>query len=171
MILGSATHSSHACTRFATRNRIVYGIQPRNRSPLHPPDTHVGPALDHGFTLYVTMLNVPIVERIICRAPLTLSSLDAAVVTRRRHQVTSFALPSGGAPAGASTPPTTAAQPNSAMRQSRAIHHGCACDQGSCASTRVLQSAPPTSRATPYSPERARHRRSPSARLTSNVPT
>ena len=32
----------------------------------------------------------------------TLSSLDAAVVTRRRHRVTSFAFPSGGAPAGAS---------------------------------------------------------------------
>jgi len=32
----------------------------------------------------------------------TLSSLDAAVVTRRRHRVTYFAFPSGGAPAGAS---------------------------------------------------------------------
>ena len=32
----------------------------------------------------------------------TLSSLDAAVVTRRRHRVTSFAFPSGGAPTGAS---------------------------------------------------------------------
>ena len=32
----------------------------------------------------------------------TLSSLDAAVVTRRRRRVTSFAFPSGGAPAGAS---------------------------------------------------------------------
>ena len=32
----------------------------------------------------------------------TLSSLDAAVVTRRRHRVTSFAFPSGGAPSGAS---------------------------------------------------------------------
>ena len=43
-----------------------------------------------------------------CRAPrklpcaTTLSSLDAAVVTRRRRRVTSFALPSGGAPTGAS---------------------------------------------------------------------
>ena len=32
----------------------------------------------------------------------TLSSLDAAVVTRRRRRVTSFAFPSGGAPTGAS---------------------------------------------------------------------
>ncbi len=32
----------------------------------------------------------------------TLSSLDAAVVTRRRRRVTSFAFPSGGAPIGAS---------------------------------------------------------------------
>ena len=43
-----------------------------------------------------------------CRAPrklpcaTTLSSLDAAVVTRRRRRVTSIALPSGGAPTGAS---------------------------------------------------------------------
>ena len=32
----------------------------------------------------------------------TLSSLDTAVVTRRRRRVTSFAFPSGGAPTGAS---------------------------------------------------------------------
>ena len=32
----------------------------------------------------------------------TLSSLDAAVVPRRRRRVTSFAFPSGGAPTGAS---------------------------------------------------------------------
>ena len=38
----------------------------------------------------------------------TLSSLDAAVVTRRRRRVTSFAFPSGGGASGSvSTPPTS----------------------------------------------------------------
>ena len=40
----------------------------------------------------------------------TLSSLDAAVVTRRRHRVTYFAFPSGGRASGClSTPPTPSA--------------------------------------------------------------
>ena len=53
----------------------------------------------------------------------------------------------------------------------RAMRNGCAGDQGPCASTRAVQSAPPMSRATPSSPERARYRRSASALLISNVPT
>jgi hypothetical protein len=48
----------------------------------------------------VTTESLQAAGKLLCAT--TLSSLDAAVVTRRRHRVISFAFPSGGAPAGAS---------------------------------------------------------------------
>jgi hypothetical protein len=52
----------------------------------------------------------------------TLSSLDAAVVTRRRRRMTSFAFPSGGRAIGrVSTPPTPSAT-TAARRRVRRLH-------------------------------------------------
>ena len=48
----------------------------------------------------VTPESLPAAGKLPCAT--TLSSLDAAVVTRRRRRLTSFAFPSGGAPTGAS---------------------------------------------------------------------
>ena len=48
----------------------------------------------------VTPQSLQAAGKLLCAT--TLSSLDAAVVTRRRRRVTSFAFPSGGAPIGAS---------------------------------------------------------------------
>jgi len=50
----------------------------------------------------VTTESLQAAGKLPCATTLTLSSLDAAAVARRRHRVTSFASPSGGAPAGAS---------------------------------------------------------------------
>ena len=48
----------------------------------------------------VTPLSLQAASKLLCTR--TLSSFDAAVVTRRRRRVTFFAFPSGGAPTGAS---------------------------------------------------------------------
>jgi hypothetical protein len=63
-------------------------IRPRRRS-------HHGPR-----AATVTPQSPQAAGKLLCAT--TLSSLDAAVVTRRRRRVTSFAFPSGGAPIGAS---------------------------------------------------------------------
>ena len=59
-------------------------------------------------------------EPLLCAT--TLSSLDAAVVTRRRRRMTSFAFPSGGRAIGrVSTPPTPSAT-TAARRRVRRLH-------------------------------------------------
>ena len=84
-------------------------IAPPTRAPASrgPTDArhsrHARSRSHHGHrSATVTLLNHS--RRLALKLPCatTLSSLDAAVVTRRRRRVTSFAFPSGGAPTGAS---------------------------------------------------------------------
>jgi len=91
----------------ASAGAATQQIAPPTRAPAGrgPTDArhsrHARSRSHHGHrAATVTTESLQAAGKLLCAT--TLSSLDAAVVTRRRHRVTSFAFPSGGAPAGAS---------------------------------------------------------------------
>ena len=91
----------------ASAGAATQQIAPPTRAPVGrgPTDArhsrHARSRSHHGHrAATVTPESLQAAGKLLCAT--TLSSLDAAVVTRRRRRVTSFAFPSGGAPTGAS---------------------------------------------------------------------
>ena len=93
----------HSASAGAATQRIAPPTRaPAGRGPTDARHSrHARSRSHHGHrAATVTPESLQAAGKLLCAT--TLSSLDAAVVTRRRRRVTSFAFPSGGAPTGAS---------------------------------------------------------------------